>query len=131
MKAAARLLIVENEPKDLKLAAETAHCIGISEVEARTNVPAACNYLEKGLRGEAELPDGIVLDLDMGHESGYEVLRFWHGNPRLSAIPLLVWTVLGDEQRDMCNLFKVNAVVSKWEGKDAFREALERLESAS
>lgn len=131
MKSVERLLVVENEPKDLKLAAETARQVGISDVEARTSVLAACSFLEKGLRGEAALPDCIVLDLDMGRESGYEVLRLWHSSPRLSTIPLMVWSVLGDEQRDMCKLFKVSAFVSKWEGKDAFREALQRLQPAS
>ena len=126
-----RLLVVENEPKDLKLAAETARQAGISDVEARTNVHAARSFLEKGLRGEASLPDGIVLDLDMGYESGYELLRLWHSTPRLASIPVLVWSVLGSEQRDICELFKVNAFVSKGEGPAALREALEKLDSAS
>jgi CheY-like chemotaxis protein len=122
-----RLLLVENEPKDLKFAADTARSLGISEVEARTSLQAAVAYLEKGLQGEAPLPDGIVLDLDLGYESGYELLRFWHCTPRLSEIPLIVWSVLGEEQRTMCNLFKVKRFVGKWEGDAAFREALGKL----
>ena len=131
MMALTRLLLVENEPKDLKIAVDVAREAGVTEIEARTNVPAARNYLEKGLRGEEPLPDGIVLDLDMGRESGYELLRLWHSTPRLTAIPILVWSVLGDEQRDMCKFFKVTAFVGKWEGPAAFREALEKLEPAS
>src|SRR5215475_12942024 len=100
-----RLLVVENEPKDMKLAAEVAHSMGISEVEARTSFDAAKIYLDKGLNGEGSLPDGIVLDL--GHDSGYELLRYWHSTPKLAEIPLIVWSILGEEQRTMCNLFKV------------------------
>jgi CheY-like chemotaxis protein len=122
-----RLLVVENEPKDLKFAAETARAVGFEEVEARSLLPAARDVLEKGLRGERPLPDCIVLDLDLGYESGYELLRLWHSTPRLSSIPVIVWSVMGEEQREMCNLFKVTSFVGKWEGPAAFREALENL----
>lgn len=123
-----RLLVVEDEPKDLKLAAETARSMGISEVDGRTTLDAARVYLDKGLAGEGPLPDGIVLDLSLGYESGYELLRFWHTSPRLSKIPILVWTVREDDQREMCELFNVTSFVSKWEGPAAFREALNKLE---
>ena len=125
-----RLLVVENEPKDLRFASDAAASIGIAEVEARTSLTAARAYLEKGLEGKVPLPDGIVLDLDLGYESGYELLRFWHCDPRLSAIPLIVWSILGDRQREMCQLFKVSAYVGKWEGPEAFREALGKLAPA-
>jgi CheY-like chemotaxis protein len=123
------LLLVENEPKDIQIATDVARSVGISEVEARTSLDAARSYLEKGLKGEGTLPEGIVLDLDLGYDSGYELLRFWHSTPALSAIPLIVWSVLGEEQREMCKLFKVNCFVGKWEGTAAFREALGKLES--
>lgn len=123
-----RLLLVENEPKDLRFATDAAVSVGISEVEARTSLAAARAYLEKGLEGEVPLPDGIVLDLDLGYESGYELLRLWHCSPRLSVIPLIVWSILGDHQREICKLFNVSAYVGKWEGATAFREALAKLE---
>lgn len=123
-----RLLVVEDEPKDLKLAAETARSMGITEVDARTTLDAARLYLDRGLAGDGPLPDGIVLDLSLGYESGYELLRFWHTSPRLSKIPIVVWTVREDDQREMCDLFKVTSFVSKWEGPQAFREALSKLE---
>ena len=129
MGAAQRLLLVENDANDLKLAADTAHALGIPEVEARTSLEGAKAHLEKGLSGERPLPDGIVLDLDLGYDSGYELLRFWHSTPRLAAIPLIVWSVLGEEHSEMCNLFKVKTFVGKWEGAAALREALVQLEA--
>ena len=119
-----RMLLVEDDPKDIQLAAKTAESLGTFEVEARTSIQHAQSFLEKGLNGTESLPDVIVLDLNLGHESGYELLRFWHRIPQLSKIPLIVWSVLGEEQREMCKLFKVHAYVGKWEGADAFREAL-------
>ena len=121
------LLLVEDQPKDLKIAEETARSAGINELNALTSSEAAITYLGKGLRAELPLPDGIVLDLDLGYESGYELLRFWHSTPELRKIPLIVWTLLGEEQREICDLFKVNGYVSKWEGIVPLRETISRL----
>jgi DNA-binding response OmpR family regulator len=121
------LLLVEDQASDLKIAANTARAAGIAIIEAQTSLQGARDYLDKGLRGEIPLPDGIVLDLDLGYESGFELLRFWHSTPRLKSIPLLVWSILGQEQREICSLFKVSEFVSKWEGVTAFREALDRM----
>jgi CheY-like chemotaxis protein len=122
-----RLLVIENEPRDLKIAAAAAEGAGIPEVEARTSLDAARSYLERGLKGEIPLPGAILLDLDLGYDSGYELLRQWHSSPALSKIPLIVWSILGEEQRDMCKLFKVNSFVGKWEGLQAIRDALAKL----
>jgi CheY-like chemotaxis protein len=123
-----RILVVEDQPSDLQIAAQTARAAGITDVEARSTAQAAMSYLEKGLRAEHPLPDLIVLDLDLGYESGYELLRYWHSSPELKQIPLIVWTILGEEQKEICSLFKVSDYVSKWEGVSAFREALKKLQ---
>lgn len=125
------LLVIEDEPKDLKIAVEVANSIGILEIVARTNAVAAITYLEKCLDGSEPLPDGIILDLSLGYDSGYEILRMWHATPRLSKIPILVWSVREDNQREMCELFNVTNFVSKWEGKPAFLEALRKMEAES
>lgn len=126
-----RILVVEDQPSDLQIAAQTARAAGIAEVEARSTAQAAMLYLEKGLRAEHPLPNVIILDLDLGYESGYELLRYWHSSPELKQIPLIVWTILGEEQKEICNLFKVSDYVSKWEGVSAFREALRKVQSTS
>ena len=120
------LLLVDDRPNDLRIAASAAGELGITEVKAETSVMSARRYLENGLEGGGPLPDGIVLDLDLGYESGFELLRFWHSNPRLFAIPILVWSVM-DREQEICELFKVTSFVSKWKGPKAFREALAQL----
>ena len=120
-----RLLVIEDQPSDLRIATDVAQSLGISEIEARTSSRAGQIYLQAALDAQAPLPDSIVLDLDLGYESGYELLRFWHSNPKLSPIRMIIWTVLGEEQREICRLFKVHAVVSKWEGSAALKSALE------
>jgi CheY-like chemotaxis protein len=119
-----RMLLVENDAKDMKQAAEAAKLAGFEEVEAKSGPLAAQRYLEDRLATDKGLPEVIVLDLDFGNESGYELLRYWHGHPELRTIPVIVWSVLGEEQREMCKLFKVKDFVGKWEGKDALRNAL-------
>ncbi len=124
-----RLLLVEDQTKDARAAADVAESLGVENVEACKTVYGALSSLEKGLSGETSLPDGIVLDLDLGLESGFELLRYWHKTPRLSKIPLIVWSVT-EEQSEVCQLFKVNSFVSKWQGIDAFRQALGELVSS-
>jgi CheY-like chemotaxis protein len=118
------VLIVEDQPNDLRVAATTARELGFSTVEARTTMMAARDYLEKALAGDHRLPDAIILDLDLGYESGFELLRFWHGEPELAKIPVVVWTILGDHYRNICEMFKVREYVDKGSGAAALRKAL-------
>ena len=126
-----KLLIVEDHAADLHLAADVAKSLGLTEVEGRTSASAAKNHLDAGLEGNAVLPDIVVLDLDLGYESGYELLRFWHSNPKLAGIRMVVWTVMGEEQREICGMFKVDAIVPKSGGNIALKQALEHLVSAT
>jgi len=127
MKEASRLLVVEDEPKDMRNAADAAKLAGFSEVEGRNSPQAARIYLEDHLASGTQLPDGILLDLDFGYDSGYELLRYWHSNPKLREIPLIVWSILGDEQKEMCELFKVKKFVGKWESSEVLQVALKSI----
>jgi hypothetical protein len=69
----------------------------------------------------------MIVDLDLGYESGFELLRFRHGHPELASMRLIVWTVLGEQQQQICRLFKVDTVVSKTDGVPALKRALEPL----
>jgi CheY-like chemotaxis protein len=126
-----RLLIVEDQSADLRVAVDVVKALGVSFVEARTSTTAAKAYLEAALDGEHPLPDFMIVDLDLGYESGFELLRFWHGNPKLSKINLIVWTVMGEEQREICRMFKVSAIVSKTEGAVGLKRVIEPLAAAA
>lgn len=65
------------------------------------------------MSGGVPLPDAMVIDLDLGAESGFELLRFWHSDSHISSIPLIVWTMMGERQNDICRLFGVNRFVQK------------------
>lgn len=122
-----QLLIVEDHPNDLQIAAKAAEASGFSVIDAKTSAITAKAYLEKALQGEQPLPDAIVLDLDLGYDSGFELLRFWHSNPELAKIPLIVWTALGEKHREICRMFKVSAYVSKDEGPSVLHQVLSGL----
>lgn len=119
-----RLLIIEDQPNDLQIAAKAAEASGFSAVEARSSAVAAKACLEKALEGEQPLPDAIVLDLDLGYDSGFELLRFWHSHPELAKIPVVVWTVLGDQYREVCRMFQVSAYVYKGDDISVLRQVL-------
>jgi DNA-binding response OmpR family regulator len=119
-----QVLIVEDQQSDLRIAMAAAEESGFSDVEARSSCSAAREFLEKVLTTNDRLPDAIVLDLDLGYESGFELLRFWHAEPRLQKVPVLVWTILGDQYREICEMFKVRDYIDKGAGIGALRKAL-------
>lgn len=122
-----RLLLVEGAAQDIHLALETAHSIGITEIETRTTLDSALTSLERGLRDEHRLPDIIVVDVELGLDSGYELMRYWRGSPRLTQIPLLAWSRLSHQHRGLSAVFKVTDYVSKWDGPEALKAALLRI----
>jgi len=121
------VLIVEDQPNDLRVATRAAEASGFSSVEARPSAESAVSWLQKGLAGEVSLPDAIVLDIDLGFQSGFELLRYWHSDPRLARIPLVVWTVLGDHYREICRMFKVKAYVEKGQDVSVLQQVLRGL----
>ena len=123
----ALLLIVEDSPKDLDSAASVAKRAGFSEIKTRILASLAIVYLEKALQGESPLPDAILLDLDLGLESGFELLRFCHKTKLLSRIPVVVWTIMGEEHREICKLFGVRDCLSKNDGPAALHNVLARI----
>jgi CheY-like chemotaxis protein len=124
----AKVLIVEDQATDAHLAADVVRSLGISdsEIEARSTAGSAKVYLESALE-KNEGPDLIVLDLDLGYDSGHEVLRYWHTHRGPHRPRMVVWTAMGNEQQEMCKLFNVDAVVSKHEGAEALAAAVRPL----
>ncbi len=121
----ASILIVEDQSADLRVAADVAQSLGVAQVDARKTAASAKLYLETALEKHVPLPDLVILDLDLGYDSGHELLRFWHTNERMSRTRMIVWTALGKEQQELCKLFNVDAVVPKWEGTGALKAAIE------
>ncbi len=122
----AKGLIVEDQAADVHFAADVVRSLGITDIEARSTATSATAYLEDASQ-KHQTPDLIVLDLDLGYDNGFEVLRFWHSHPLKSRSRMVVWTIQGKEQLDMCKLFDVDAVVAKWEGAEGLARAIRPL----
>jgi DNA-binding response OmpR family regulator len=111
-----RAMIIGDDLSDTRIAARVARTAGFEDFEAFPSVDRAIKSIEQGLQGEKPLPDAIILDLNLGYECGYEFLRHWRTTWANSTIQIIVWSVLGDRNRELCALFHVDAYVSKWEG---------------
>lgn len=119
----ARVLIVEDQATDVHFAADVVRSLGFSEIQARSTAGAAKAFLEDASERD-EMPEVIVLDLDLGYDNGFELLRYWHAHRGEYKSRMIVWTIQAREQQEMCKLFDVDAVVAKWEGAEGLANAL-------
>ena len=119
-------MILEDDPKDSLLAVDAARAEGFEDIEAFTSLAPAVKRIEQALRGETPAPDALILDLSLGIDSGYELLRLWYKEGQ-QKIRVIVWSYLEERNREICALFKVDAYVNKWEGQGGLREALKQL----
>lgn len=120
----AKVLIVEDDPADIRTARLALESFEVKEIDMMNSVGAAVEYLHDVAERKREQPALIILDLEFVQESGFEILRLWKGEPRLRGIDIVVWTKMGELQQQMCRLFGLKYVVPKWKGNKEFQEKL-------
>jgi CheY-like chemotaxis protein len=123
-KSMRRVLIVEDTPADVRQSTAVVKKLGANDVIALNNIAAAILLLQDVVEGTKSAPDLILLDLSFPRESGFEVLRYWKSNPKLHDINVVVWTVMGDTEKKLCQFFGVEHVVPKWAGPRELEAAL-------
>lgn len=111
-----RVLIIEDTPADTRQSINVVKSLGAEEVTALDNIASAMLVLQDILESTREAPDLILLDLSFPKESGFEVLRYWKSNPKLHSIHVVVWTIMGETEKKLCQFFGVDHVVPKWAG---------------
>ena len=123
--AVPKVLIVEDSGSDVKQALKIFEDLGIKKFKVITGQALAVEYLRTVEEKEEELPRFILLDLLLGNDSGFEILRFWKSAPRLNKVPVVVWTnVKGKTERELCTRFGVTAFIQKDDGAPALESIL-------
>lgn len=121
------VLIVEDNPKDLGLASTVSREAGFQTIDSRNSIEGAKAYLETALQGQHRIPDAILLDLALGADSGYELLRMRYLSPSLMKVAVIVWSELDDHNAEICSMFKANAYLGKWQGAEGLRDTFAKL----
>ncbi len=126
-----RVLIIEDTPADTKQSVAVVQKLGAQEIMTQNNIASALLFLQDVVEGTKESPDLILLDLSFPKESGFEVLRFWKSNPKLKPVHIVVWTVMGETEKKLCQFFGVDHVVPKWAGPKELEAALRTFTEGS
>lgn len=120
-----RVLIIEDVAADVRRAGDVLASLGITDVQVNRDVGSALRDLNDSLEDNGPLPETILLDLNFGSDSGFEILRRWHSSPRFKkATEIVVWTAMGETEHKICRAFGVRTIVPKWEGSQALERAL-------
>jgi CheY-like chemotaxis protein len=127
-----QILLVEDNPGDTRLIQEA---LKESRVYNTLNTVEdgrqALQYLRKeGKYADATMPDLILLDLDLPHISGREVLEQVKADKALRSIPIVILTVSPSEQ-DVVQSYDmhVNAFIRKPLDLDQFVRVISSIEN--
>lgn len=121
------LLILDDNPKDIRVATDLGRRAGFSPIHTQTSSSVATASFANAIEDGEHLPDALVVDLDLGLESGFELLRFCHKNRLMPRMRVVVWSVMGDRERNVCQLFGVEEFVSKHGGPNELLAVLTRI----
>jgi len=125
------ILLVEDNPGDTRLIKEALKDSKIyNTLNTVEDGRAALRYLKReGDYAHAAKPDLILLDLDLPHISGREVLEQVKADTELRHIPVVILTVSPSEQ-DVLNSYDmhVNAYIKKPLDLDQFVKVIGTIE---
>lgn len=112
----ANVLLIEDNPGDVRL---TQEAIKEGELPIQLNIcrdgEEAIHYLRK-IKGfeDAQIPQLILLDLNLPRKDGREVLEEIKSNPDLKKIPVIVLTTSNAEQDvNQCYDLHANCFITK------------------
>jgi twitching motility two-component system response regulator PilH len=90
MKAAIRVLLVEDEPALRDIYATKMRIEGLDVIEA-------CDGIDGLDKAVQEMPSIVLLDIVMPMKNGFEVLRDLKANPKTKDIPVVILSNLGQD----------------------------------
>jgi CheY-like chemotaxis protein len=110
MGKAVEILLVEDNPGDVRLTLEALHEGKVKNnlVVARDGEEALAVLRRQGAHAGAPRPDLILLDLNLPKKDGREVLAEIKADPDLKCIPVVVLTTSKSEE-DVLRSYQLNA----------------------
>ncbi|MEN6586723.1 MAG: response regulator [Sulfuricella sp.] len=124
------ILLVEDNPSDAELALRSLKKHNLANrIEWVKDGAAALDFLfgrgEFANQQNSPLPRVVLLDLGLPKVNGLEVLKALRGDPRTSALPVVVLTS-SKEEKDMVAAYRlgVNSFVSKPVAFDEFAKTV-------
>jgi len=125
------ILLIEDDSSASDTCAAALHDLGYDGVQLITHLTAAEQHLDDIVSSLTEAPDAIVLDLGLGADSGFAVLRKCHAEPKLRQVPILVWTKHSDDLAEtFSNYLGAQDFLVKSDDAQDLRGALKRLLAA-
>lgn len=122
------ILLVEDKASDSDRCRAVLHELGYDGIELITSLDLALEYLEDVLERLTHPPDAIILDLGLGYDSGFDILRKCNDHPLLQSVPILVWTKQSDENAEAFSIYLgAKDFLVKTRDLGPLRAALKRL----
>jgi CheY-like chemotaxis protein len=122
------ILLIEDQPAFSDTCTKALHELGYDGVQLITHLIEAENHLDDIVSNFTEAPAAIVLDLGLGLDSGFTLLRKCHAEPRLQQVPILVWTKHTDNlSKIFSDYLGVKDFLVKSGNPQELRDALQRL----
>ena len=122
------ILLIEDQSPASEACAKALHALGYDGVQLITRVPEAEQHLDDIISNLTAAPAAIILDLGLGNESGFAVLRKCHAEPKLKKVPILVWTKHTDNrEKAFSEYLGADDFLVKSGDEHELREALTKL----
>lgn len=126
------VLLVEDNEGDIVL---TTEALEEWRTANRTSIARdgkeAIDYLHAAINGpQADMPDLILLDINLPKKNGYEVLQFIRENKHLDHIPVIMLTTSSAKSDIvLCEELKANCFISKPVDVNDFFDTLAAIET--
>jgi CheY-like chemotaxis protein len=127
-----KLILVAEDDQDDRFFLEAAFTeVGDEGVLAFVeNGVEVLDFLEKKLKQRAELPDMIILDLNMPKKNGKETLSELKKNPLFEKIPVVIYTTTcNDVEVRLCYELGASTYIVKPSDYDQIREVVASLKN--
>ena len=127
-----KILLVEDNEGDIVLTREALEeCNIIGKIEIARDGVTAIKFFEDILREEhSNLPDMVLLDINLPKKNGHEVLHFIKEHDLLRHIPVIMLTTSSSE-KDIVESYKhyANCYITKPVDLDNFIDVISQIES--